>query len=392
MTNARVGKAWVPLLALALLLSLPPANAAKPKQPAAKLEQLKSQIDTLNKKMHAEVARKQTLSAKLGKLERRIGALHAKLTDLAEQKKRLERQRGQLEQAVKASRKEAHGAREALSEALRTSFVLGREPRLKLALEGKDPSRTTRTLAYYGYYSRARAQHIEKLVATIERYDKATKKLDATEEKLSKNVAQQRQSLAGLEKDKQQREGVVKKLDQDISGKQARLAKLKRDAKRLEKVVRSVHRDLEKVPAGKLAQVDFAKLRGKLSWPVAGTIVDHYGSSRADGDALKWEAIRIAAPAGAKVHAIAYGRVAYAGWLPFYGLVLMVDHGHGYLVVYGHNEALYKQVGEWVEPGDVVATVGQSGGQPRPMLYFQIRHGERPLNPGSWCKGHTPSR
>ena len=113
------------------------------------------------------------------------------------------------------------------------------------------------------------------------------------------------------------------------------------------------------------------------------------GSSRAGGD-LTWEAVGIAAPTGTAIHAIAYGRVAYAGWLPYYGLVLMIDHGSGYLTVYGHNETIYKQVGDWVKPGDLVATVGASGGQKKSMLYFQIRYKGKTLNPEHWCANGKP--
>ncbi|MGH8226217.1 MAG: murein hydrolase activator EnvC family protein, partial [Gammaproteobacteria bacterium] len=172
------------------------------------------------------------------------------------------------------------------------------------------------------------------------------------------------------------------------ANKNARIATLNRDAERLEKVINSVSQDIAEVPSTLLDQVNFGKLRGKLPWPVTGKIVDSFGSSRADDGALKWEAVRIAAPAGTRVRAIAYGRVAYAGWLPFYGLVLMVDHGDGYLTVYGHNEALYKQVGDWVQAGDEIATVGTSGGQPTPLLYFQIRHHDHSLDPQRWCVQH----
>ncbi|MGH7057753.1 MAG: murein hydrolase activator EnvC family protein, partial [Acetobacteraceae bacterium] len=215
--------------------------------------------------------------------------------------------------------------------------------------------------------------------------------LSATEMDIAQTEASRRKSLAALEKGHAERRSIIAELDRDIAGKHKRITALKRDAKRLEKVIRSVNRDLARAPSRQLEKEDFYKLRGKLAWPVAGKIVDRFGSPRADSGEMRWEAVRIAAPAGTPVRAIAYGRVAYAGWLPYYGLVLMVDHGDGYLTVYGHNEALYKQVGQRVKPGDVIATVGQSGGQPRPLLYFQIRHQDRTLDPARWCRQERPA-
>jgi murein hydrolase activator len=136
-----------------------------------------------------------------------------------------------------------------------------------------------------------------------------------------------------------------------------------------------------------LEQTDFGKLEGRLPWPVVGRVMSG-ADSVGDADT---RSVRIAAPEGTAVRAIAYGRVAYAGWLPYYGLVLILDHGSGYLTVYGHNEALYKQVGDWVRAGETIATVGTSGGQPKPILYFQIRHNDHALDPKRWCLHGGPA-
>jgi len=124
-------------------------------------------------------------------------------------------------------------------------------------------------------------------------------------------------------------------------------------------------------------------LSGRLTWPVAGRLIQDYGQPRGNGR-LRWNGVLIAAPAGREVRAVYHGRVAYADWLPGLGLLVVVDHGDGYLSLYGHNESLLKSAGDWVAPGDVLATVGQSGGQATPALYFEIREGREPVDPGDW--------
>ncbi|MGH8162471.1 MAG: murein hydrolase activator EnvC family protein, partial [Gammaproteobacteria bacterium] len=301
------------------------AASGKSESSEAKLKRLQSEMAQLNDKIDHEVARKHHLSAKLEAAERQIGTLQNTLAALDTREKRLDAQRASLDKKVAANRGEAEAAQRQLSAALRTAFILGREPRVKLVLEGEDPARAARLLAYYGYYSSARAHQIGELSAEIAHYQTLQTDLAATEKKLAQTRTSQQQSLAALKKSHTERLAVVAQLDHDIANKQARADKLKRAAKRLESIVESVNRDLAKLPSRSLRNVDFAKLRGKLPWPVDGKIVDHFGSVRTDAKEMRWQAVRIAAPAGTQVHAIARGRVAYAGWLPYYGLVLMVD-------------------------------------------------------------------
>lgn len=361
-----------------------PASSANAQQAAAKLRKLQAEISRLRSQETAELKRKHRVQADLARLERRIGRLSRELQDLARRERDLAARRKTLQGQTAAARGAADQAQRELSAALRAAFVLGREPQVKLALQGDDPSTVARLLGYYGYYSQARSEHLHKLTATIARYQNLETELATTSHALEKTRAARQSSLAELEKTRRDREAVLAHLSRDIAGKHTRAAALEHDAARLERLIDSVSRDLADIPAGLLEDADFGRLQGRLPWPVPGHIVNRFGAARADGQ-LTWEAVRIAAPEGTPVHAIAYGRVAYAGWLPYYGLVLMIDHGDGYLTVYGHNEALYRQVGDWVRAGEMLATVGTSGGQTKPILYFQIRHRDHPLNPQHWC-------
>lgn len=386
-----INRGLVCILAAAALIAATPAAGSDRGEAAAKLRRLRAEIAKLNASVGSEIAHKHRLGAELGQLERRIGSLHRELTSLAARAQALGKREQTLDHEVAASRNSAQTAEKELAAALRAAFVLGRQPALKLALEGNDPASVARLLGYYGYYTRARADQIAELTASIAHYRKLRDEFSATQKEVEQTAAARQKALATLESSRDKRRTLITKLSRDIADKNARIATLRRDAERLEEVIRSVSRDLAEVPSEQLDQEDFAKLRGRLPWPVAGRIVNGFGSSRADAGALKWEAVRIAAPEGTKVRAVAYGRVAYAGWLPYYGLVLMVDHGDGYLTVYGHNEALYKQVGDWVQAGDEIATVGTSGGQPKPLLYFQIRHGDHSLDPERWCNNGRSS-
>ena len=368
-----------------------PVARADATQPA-KLKRLQHEISRLQAQEATDLQRKHHVQAELSALERRIAGTASKLRSLNARAGRLDARQQVLQTRIAHTRGKARAARKALEAALRSAFILGREPQLKLALNGSDPATVARLLGYYGYYSKARAARLMSLSEVIEHYQSLQQKLADTANELAQTAQAEQSSLADLRKTRKARRAVIRRLDRDIARKHSRAERLKRDAQRLSNLVDSVNKDLANVPTRMLDDVNFGRLRGRLPWPVAGQLINRYGTRRAGGD-LTWEAVRIAAPTGTAVHAIAYGRVAYAGWLPYYGLVLMIDHGDGYLTVYGHNETIYKQVGDWVRPGDLVATVGASGGQKKPTLYFQIRYKGKTLNPQRWCaNGHPPGR
>ncbi|MGH8326712.1 MAG: murein hydrolase activator EnvC family protein, partial [Steroidobacteraceae bacterium] len=166
-----------------------------------------------------------------------------------------------------------------------------------------------------------------------------------------------------------------------------RLARLEREQAGLESLLRRLRRRLARVPRG---HGEFPRLRGRLAWPVAGRIGASFGQARAGG--LKWDGVLIYTARGAKVHAIDAGRVIFANWLPGLGLLIIIDHGGGYLSLYGHNERLYKKVGDAVGTGDVIAAAGETGGSARPELYFEICKGDRPIDPLPWFKSAAPGR
>ena len=141
---------------------------------------------------------------------------------------------------------------------------------------------------------------------------------------------------------------------------------------------------LADIPLGPSDSRPFKQQKGKLPWPASGAFLASYGEPRKQGG-LKWNGVLISSKHGTPVRAISHGRIAFADWLQGFGFITIIDHGEGYMSLYGHNETLVKQAGDWVNAGEVIATSGDSGGQPMPGVYFEIRSRGKPVNPGNWC-------
>lgn len=371
---------------VSLLISTPISYAANVLHGSrsAKLQRLRSEIRKLRIEQTHELTRKNRVLNQLRTVETRISKLNQDLTTLSAKKETLITE---TRKYLRLRHEEASTARKArlqLSKLLRVALVLGAEPRVKLFLQGDSPAKSAQLLALYGYYAKARANQIAKLSTKIEHYQKVGQMLKRTQTKISNTAATENRMLADLVSYRKRRKGILSKLRRNIDQKKDRISMLQQAARRLENLVTSVDQDLQSAPARRLDKIHFAGQKGRLPWPVDGRIISQFGSPRAGGE-LQWHAVEIAATGGSQVRAIASGRIAYAGWLPYYGLVLIIDHGQGYLTIYGHNSAIYGQVGDWVTARQVIATVGTSGGQSSPAVYFQIRHNNHPLNPNLWC-------
>ena len=200
---------------------------------------------------------------------------------------------------------------------------------------------------------------------------------------------QQKGELARLQSARDRRGRALVTLEAESKNRAKELERLKEQQGGLEKLVRELRRALERIDKFPTDSKDaFAKLRGKLAWPVGGKLLASFGQTRAGG--VKWDGVLVAGPQGSAVRAVYHGRVVYADWLSGLGLLTIIDHGDGYLSLYGHNERLYKEVGERVTAGDTIATVGDSGGRSTPALYFEIRKAGKPIDPRPWFKSAAP--
>ena len=266
-----------------------------------------------------------------------------------------------------------------LAEQIRATYMLGKEGRIKLLLNNQDPNELSRIFIYYNYLQKTRLRLINEIDKTLQRLHKNKQKIEKETRKFLTLEKQQQDELQNLTAHKKQRTHLLHKINQKINTQQQKLNKLLTNKKTLEKILAHLSTQISPDFATPLNQ-----LHKKLSWPTKGKIDNLYGSSILHSQ-LKWDGILIRAPLGQDVHAVSAGKVVFSDWLSGYGLLLIINHGHGYMSLYARNNSLYKQVGDIVQKGEVIATIGKSGGYRTPSLYFAIRYNGKPVNPGIWC-------
>jgi murein hydrolase activator len=241
-------------------------------------------------------------------------------------------------------------------------------------------------LAYYGYFGRLRASQIEGINENLSRIEEIKTQIEAEDVELQKIEAGRKEKLQALEGARRQRGRVLANLDKESRSRSAQLSRLQSQQAQLEKLIRDLNRALESEPID--PDDPFGRLRGKLIWPVAGEVAAGFGDTRVGN--LKWSGLSINATQGAPVKAVSAGKVIFADWLSGRGLLIILDHGNGYLSLYGHNEQLFKQVGSQVDAGDTISAAGDSGGRSRSGLYFEIRRGGKPVDPRPWFRSGAP--
>jgi septal ring factor EnvC (AmiA/AmiB activator) len=380
------------LMAVGLLCGLTgtavPAEkpAADTRKTEAELQAVKSEIERVTRQVSDEQVEKDRLSKELRGAEVSVGKAREGLDNV---------RRGRAERASKrtllAAQKRTREAdlaqnRGALAGQLRAAYLIGREEPVKLLLNQKDPERAGRMFVYYSYFGRARADQIHLIENDVQAIAELDEQVQAEDARLAELEKQQRAALMELEQAREKRSGVLASLTAESNSHAQSLERLKSQQSGLEKLLRELRRAMEKFPIDN--NDAFAHLRGKLTWPVGGKLIARFGESRAGG--VKWDGVLVATERGAPVRAVYGGRVIYADWLPGLGLLTIIDHGEGYMSLYGHNERLYKTVGERVNAGDTVGSAGDSGGSNRPELYFEIRKAGKAVDPRPWFRTGQP--
>jgi septal ring factor EnvC (AmiA/AmiB activator) len=357
------------------------AGAATPAAKEAELKKVRSRIDAIRRSIQAEAQRRDALAGQLKEAELKIQSARERLAEVRAQRIAAENRLAELKAEQSATSKRIDAERNALAAEMRVAYMNGRQEQLKLLLNQQDPAKLGRMIAYYGYFGRARAErittiseHLAHLELLSEGITRETEKLRALEEDQARNVKE----LAGA---RDERARTLAQVNSKIKNRHDELAKLQREAQALEKLVEELRRAIEEFP--ELAEQPFQRVKGKLPWPVKGSVLARFGQLRAGGP-LKWQGMVIAAERGTQVRSPYYGRVVYADWLPGLGLLVVLDHGGGYMSLYGHNEQVYRRVGDRVAPGDVLAAVGDAAGTGRSGLYFEIRKGREALDPEPW--------
>jgi murein hydrolase activator len=326
------------------------------------------------------------LTTELRETEMSAGNVRATLEDIRRERAEKARRRAELAKEKTEEESQLQRERAALAGQMRAAYLIGQEEPLKLLLNQEDPSRAGRMFAYYSYFGHARASRIAGIAELVSQVDALAAQLDEKDRELAALEAQHKAEWDHLQAARQRRSAVLASLDNEARTREQNLERLKRQQAGLEKLVKELKRAIERFPIDN--NDAFAKLRGKLAWPVSGRLLARYGEKRAGG--LKWEGVLVSTERGAPVRAVYRGRVVYADWLPGLGLLTIVDHGDGYLSLYGQNDRLYKAVGDTVSAGDTIAAAGDSGGHEQPEVYFEIRKGGKPVDPRPWFKAAVP--
>jgi len=353
---------------------------------AARLERLRQQIQTLQLSLNGQRDQQQQLRHKLQTAEKALGRLSRALKGTARSLQRQSRRLQQLQKQHRQQQQDLSRQRAMLARQMLAAYAMGRQSYLKIILNQQDPAEIGRTLVYYDYFNRTRVVRIQQINARLREIRTLEQAISRETERLAALTKQQQRQWASQQQLRRRRHQVLVKLDAVIQGKEQRLQLFLQDERRLRRLLGQLQQALSDIPPEAGHRGSFASLKGKLSWPTKGRILTRFGQRRRSSGKLKWQGVLIAAPPGAEVHSIHSGRVAFADWLRGFGLLIIMDHGNGYMSLYAHNQSLYKSVGEWVAQGEVIATVGDSGGRNVPALYFEIRHNGRPDNPLKWCR------
>jgi len=343
-----------------------------------KIKNIRNELDEV-RSLHDKV--RQELRETEVNIGKRVNNLYQLKRKLKKQNKRL----AELQQQRKELKKDLALQRELLSQQVRTSYTIGKQEYLKLLLNQENPGAIGRVLTYYEYFNQARSERIEQSMETLVRLEKIKKSIRRENETLQKLKQEQNAEKEKLETNYKERALVIAKLSQDIQTKDSALKHLLENEKQLERVLNVITESMPEITGEDGKREAFAKLKGKLAWPALGKVNGLFGKPRNTAN-VKWNGVIIKARQGNNVRAISHGRIAYADWLRGYGLLIIIDHGDGYMSLYGHNESLNKETGDWVAPGDIIGSVGDSGGQIKAGLYFEIRHNGTPTNPKLWCR------
>lgn len=381
-------------LLLGILLSLWPVLSQAQADPdpaelARQLKALEAEIATFQQQLANTTGKRAELERTLGTNERAISNLRNRINTLQRSLQRGKTRLTELAQKQRDLEQARRQQHEYLIKQIRAAHETGNQPFLKVLLNQEDPALLDRMLTYYDYFNRARVAQMARYQDTIAQLDGVALLIADENRQLTANQAvllEQRQALQAARQNQQRTLG---QLNQAIAATGSKIEQLTQDREHLEALLERITRQLVEFPTD-AETATFVSRKGVMPLPVEGTIKHRYGSRRSN-DKQRWNGLMIDAPQGTPVTTIHYGRVVFADWLRGFGLLMIISHGDGYMSLYGHNDVLYRETGDWVRAGDTIAEVGSSGGLEQPGLYFEIRSNGEPTNPQQWCKADRGS-
>jgi septal ring factor EnvC (AmiA/AmiB activator) len=345
------------------------------------LEEVREKISDLKQSMDKSARDRDRLTQDLQEAEVAIAEKRLRLKDIERERAYSGKRLAELDAAI--AEREAELARESgqLSAQVRAAYMSGSQEKIKLLLNQRDPAMLGRMMAYYRYFNDYRAENIGAVTGKIRELAAMHSEVAAEEARLADLAKTRKGELEKLAAAQAERQALLASLRDRMAAEGREIERLAAPEKDLARLIAELTSILSDYPI--TSEEPFSEHRGRLTWPVAGSLLRDFGQPRVGGE-LKWNGVVLAAPRGREVRSVYHGRVAFADWLAGMGLLVIVDHGEGFMTLYGYNETILKNAGDWVAPGDVIATVGDSGGQAEPGLYFEIRRGTQPLNPRRW--------
>ncbi|KAA1176414.1 peptidoglycan DD-metalloendopeptidase family protein [Marinobacter salinexigens] len=346
------------------------------------IEDLKERIEDIDDWLTDAEEDRSDLEQQLVSTERTISRLTRERRVLNEQVAEQQQRLSELQTQERELTRTLDKQRESLKKQIRAAWMEGDTPAVKVLLNEVSPDNVARTMTYYEYLSQDTVQRLEAFRNSLQQLQQTRASVQATRTKLAKSESDIAERQAQLTQSRKQREQTLASLKADISSRKSERNELESDRKRLQKLLDEVQQAIASIPAPNESE-PFRTLRNKLPWPVQGKVVSRYGAPYADGK-LRRSGILINTSEDAEVHAIHYGRVVFANWLRGFGLITIIDHGDGYMTLYGHSSSLFTSPGDWVAAGQAIALAGRTGGTSDPALYFEVRHNGKPDNPGRW--------
>lgn len=384
----------IALFRLSLLAFCLIAGSAAHASQQEELENLRQRISALQQDFEKTNESKSEAADALRESERTISTSNRKLNELAQQQNAASNTLAQLQKQSKQLEKDMQNEQALLSKLLYQQYLGGKQEYLKLLLNNHDPNQVARELQYYDYIARSRAVWLKTLRANLLKLQVVTAQARDKSLEIASLQNEERAQRHSLEKDKRARLQTLDKIAKQLKQQRREMGRLQRNENRLSQLVDRLAKMLsqpkgknlprnEKLPDSAFDGKPFASLKGKLAFPVKGDVANRFGGTRPDSTVL-WKGLFLRAAASQSVKCVAAGRVVFADWLRGFGNLLIVDHGNGYMSLYGNNESLFKQVGDTLRGGDTIASVGNSGGNEESGLYFELRHEGNPLDPMKW--------
>ena len=350
----------------------------------SKLERLQKSIAKIQQHLKGSKRKRSHVLTELKKLESEISKNALVLNTLANDVQTIRQQKTKLERDLQQLNTQLSRQQTVLSEQMRSAYSMGHQQNLKMLLNQQNPAQAGRAQEYFNYFNRARTQQIETFSETIKRKKQTESELKQTLITQNKLLQTQTQKKRKRQKQRSQRKNLLTELGNKIKNQENTLSSLESSRARIENLLKSLGELLADIPGNPSENQPFAAQKGKLPWPAKGSFLSKFGQPKNQGD-LKWNGVLIKADFGTPIKVISHGRVAFSDWLQGFGFITIINHGDGYMSLYGNSESLFKQTGDWISAGDVIATAGDSGGQPQSGIYFEIRSRGKPVNPAKWC-------